>query len=118
MIKINIQGTYRAKVAFNLLGRRLTLWSKAGAFDETIDLGQGIHSSRRHDFGPFEAFVTLDETALSVGITVGDGLIEVWSHKWPISEFVGHRRASLNINAKGLEVKATVTLSQADREAA
>lgn len=118
MIRIAIQGTYRAKFALDLFGKRVTLWSKSGTLREAIDLGSGLRASRRHDFGPFEVFADLDGTVLTLGVTAGNGRIELWSHQWPLDGIFGNRQTSLNIKARGLEVKAEVTLSQADREAA
>lgn len=118
MIKITIKGTYRVKVAFDLFGRRITLWSKAGSFDESVDISKGLSGSRRHDFGPFEVYASLDETSLTIGTTVSDGMFEVWSNRWPLSEVLNGKQSNLNIKAKGLEVKATVSLSQEAQGAA
>jgi len=118
LIRIAIQGTYRAKFALDLFGKRVTLWSKSGPFREAIDLGSGLRASRRHDFGPFEVFADVDERTLKLGVTVSNGRIELWSHQWPLDRIIGNRRTGLNIKARGLEVKAEVTLSQVDREAA
>lgn len=118
MIKINLKGTYRVKVAFDLFGKRITLWSKKGSFNESIDLGSDLHASRHHDFGPFEVFASVYDSALAIGVTTSDGLVELWSHKWPLKEIVNGKPNNLNIKAKGLEVKGVVSLIREEAKAA
>jgi|GEM_PF-2894298 len=118
MITIAIQGTYRVKFAFDLLGRRVTLWSKSGAFNEKISIAKGLRASRRHDFGPFELAATIDGSALTVSATVCDGRIALWSHSWPISEVLAGKKSQMSVKAKGLETQATIRLMSEGPEAA
>lgn len=116
MIAVNLKGSYRAEAALRLFGRRVSLWSKSGSFDETLRVDPELPDVRRR-LGPLEAFACLQGGALSAGVRAAGGREALWRQEWDVAEALGGRSAGFAVRASGLEVRATVSLKREAREA-